>query len=83
MIRTIDESLEDAQELDAASRLAYWEQVVALDLLTHPLWASQGAGWERLYEVWTRFKARALATRTQSELKAVHRELLAALEELR
>jgi hypothetical protein len=31
MIRTIDESPQDAQELDAASRLAYWEQVVAGD----------------------------------------------------
>jgi hypothetical protein len=82
-MRVIDESPQDAQELDAASRLAYWEQVVAVDLLTHPLWKSQGAGWERLYDVWTRYKARALATRTQAELKTVHRELLAALEELR
>jgi hypothetical protein len=82
-MRVIEESPQDAQELDAASRLAYWEQVVAGDLLAHPLWASQGAGWERLYDVWTRHKARALATRTQGELKVVHRELLAALEELR
>ncbi len=82
-MRTIDPSPTDDQEITPARRLAYWEQFAALDVLHHPWWQCDDDRWGRLYVLWDEHRTRALATRTQGEIKAIHRELLAALEELK